>query len=51
MLNDLDAPEMTNGATAYAALIGLILHQGLELRNSLPAHEETRLATFTTPII
>jgi hypothetical protein len=50
MLHDLDDPEMTNGASAYAALIGLIIHQGLELRASLPAHEEARLATFTTEL-
>jgi hypothetical protein len=50
MLNSLDDPKMTNVPTAYAALIGLILHQGLELRNSLPHDEAVNLATFTTEI-
>jgi hypothetical protein len=50
MLNDLDDPEMTNGSTAYAVLIGLILGQGLELRNSLPPDEAERLVTFTTEL-
>jgi hypothetical protein len=50
MLNALDDPEMTNGPSVYAALIGLILGQGLELRSSLPHDEAANLATFTTEL-